>query len=314
MKRLPTSQWNCSKVRCKCTWVVALQWFTLTLEWKCLYDWHSTSFVTVPHTYAGVMCGMCGNYNLKLNNEMQMNNGKQVATPEELGQSWRVAEIPGCVHGCKVNNHCPSCDFETNEFCGKIPSTTATPRWIPTASLMTVFTMYALTMATRTHYAVASKCTLQHASRKELWSLHRGPKTSVVSDISYWSYINIIFQSFFPPTFINQAFINSIWLQSSNSLRTVIMRFVPMVALLLVIACLPPTAVRLCVRKDGLVILVSFSVETNVCPSPNVVVFTTIDTTKMEMSSIPMDSARRSAHAMARQVYIGISKACLCIQ
>nr|XP_046181870.1 IgGFc-binding protein-like [Oncorhynchus gorbuscha] len=93
---------------------------------KVSYDWHSTSFVTIPHTYSGAMCGMCGNYNFKLNDDMQMKNGKQAATPEELGQSWRVAEIPGCVHGCKDKNHCPNCDitqkenFETNEFCGKI--------------------------------------------------------------------------------------------------------------------------------------------------------------------------------------------------
>ncbi|KAL4593284.1 hypothetical protein GN956_G26842, partial [Arapaima gigas] len=51
-----------------------------------------------------------------------MKDGKIATTGTELGQSWRVAEIPGCVHGC--NGPCPDCDisqkvqYETNQYCG----------------------------------------------------------------------------------------------------------------------------------------------------------------------------------------------------
>lgn len=93
---------------------------------KVAYDWQSTAAISVPNTYAGAMCGLCGNYNLNPKDDLKMKGGKLAATVEELGQSWRVAEIPGCVHGCKDKNHCPSCDitqkekFETDVFCGRI--------------------------------------------------------------------------------------------------------------------------------------------------------------------------------------------------
>uniref|UniRef100_A0A667WC27 VWFD domain-containing protein n=1 Tax=Myripristis murdjan TaxID=586833 RepID=A0A667WC27_9TELE len=93
---------------------------------KVSYDWNSIVFVTVPSRYAGAMCGMCGNYNNDRKDDLQMKNGKRASSPGELGKSWRVAEIPGCVDDCKDKNHCPNCDitekekFETNKYCGEI--------------------------------------------------------------------------------------------------------------------------------------------------------------------------------------------------
>lgn len=91
---------------------------------KVYYDWGSVAFVTVPSTYMGEMQGLCGNYNLNPKDDMQMRNGKQAATSEALGQSWRVGTIPGCVDGC--SGPCPGCNstqkalYSTNTVCGLI--------------------------------------------------------------------------------------------------------------------------------------------------------------------------------------------------
>ncbi|KAJ8335065.1 hypothetical protein SKAU_G00407040 [Synaphobranchus kaupii] len=72
------------------------------------FDWDSTVIVKVPKTYEGVTCGLCGNYNHKAQDDMRMKDGKEASSPKALGQSWRVAEIPGCVDGCR--GPCPDCD------------------------------------------------------------------------------------------------------------------------------------------------------------------------------------------------------------
>ena len=90
------------------------------------YDWQSTVHVKVPSTYEYAMCGMCGNYNHNPKDDLQLKNGTQAESAEELGKSWRVAEIPGCVDGCKNSKDCPSCDitqkdkYETDRYCGLI--------------------------------------------------------------------------------------------------------------------------------------------------------------------------------------------------
>uniref|UniRef100_A0A665TCH1 VWFD domain-containing protein n=1 Tax=Echeneis naucrates TaxID=173247 RepID=A0A665TCH1_ECHNA len=94
------------------------------------YDWVSTVHAKVPSIYADATCGLCGNNNYNPKDDLQLKNGTQGGSPEELGKSWRVAEIPGCVDGCKNDSQCPSCDitqkekYETNKYCGLIRSPT----------------------------------------------------------------------------------------------------------------------------------------------------------------------------------------------
>uniref|UniRef100_A0A8C4T5G8 IgGFc-binding protein-like n=1 Tax=Erpetoichthys calabaricus TaxID=27687 RepID=A0A8C4T5G8_ERPCA len=91
---------------------------------KVTFDFSSVVSVTLPSTYSGAVCGLCGNYNSKNEDDMVMKNGRLASNPTEFGQSWRVAEIPGCVEGCKGT--CPDCDitqkvqYETNSYCGII--------------------------------------------------------------------------------------------------------------------------------------------------------------------------------------------------
>ncbi|XP_037329243.2 IgGFc-binding protein-like [Pungitius pungitius] len=91
---------------------------------KVYYDWNSVAVITVPSAYMGAMQGLCGNYNLNPKDDMQMRDGKQATSSEELGQSWNVATFPGCVDGC--SGPCPGCDatqkqtYNTNSYCGLI--------------------------------------------------------------------------------------------------------------------------------------------------------------------------------------------------
>ncbi|XP_059206328.1 IgGFc-binding protein-like [Centropristis striata] len=91
---------------------------------KVYYDWSSVAVVTVPSTYKGAMQGLCGNYNLNPKDDMQIRDGKQATSAEALGQSWKVATLPGCVDGC--SGPCPGCNatqketYNTNSYCGLI--------------------------------------------------------------------------------------------------------------------------------------------------------------------------------------------------
>lgn len=95
---------------------------------KVYYNWNSVVFVIIPSAYVGVMQGLCGNYNLNTSDDMQMRNGEQAATPQDLGQSWNVATTPGCVNGC--TSPCPTCNatqratYNSSSYCGLISDPT----------------------------------------------------------------------------------------------------------------------------------------------------------------------------------------------
>ncbi|XP_061452965.1 IgGFc-binding protein-like [Rhineura floridana] len=63
------------------------------------FDWESRITVTVPNTYAGALCGLCGNFNGNKQDEMTMKDGKVAPNPSAFGQSWKVQEVPGCSEG-----------------------------------------------------------------------------------------------------------------------------------------------------------------------------------------------------------------------
>uniref|UniRef100_A0AAV2MDS1 VWFD domain-containing protein n=1 Tax=Knipowitschia caucasica TaxID=637954 RepID=A0AAV2MDS1_KNICA len=88
------------------------------------FDWKSAVFVTLSSDYKGAVCGLCGNYNGKENDDLIPKNGIQPVEPAVFGASWRVAEIPGCLDACE--GECPDCDitekdkYENNDYCGII--------------------------------------------------------------------------------------------------------------------------------------------------------------------------------------------------
>ncbi|XP_058867118.1 IgGFc-binding protein-like [Acipenser ruthenus] len=92
---------------------------------KVTYDLHYQMSVTVPQTYMGQMCGLCGNYNGNPRDDFQLADGSQTTDIRALGSSWKVF-VPGadCEDGC--GNDCPRCDttwmavFKSKVYCGMI--------------------------------------------------------------------------------------------------------------------------------------------------------------------------------------------------
>lgn len=90
---------------------------------KVTFDWNSFATVTVPSTYMGAVCGLCGNYNGNPEDDLAVKGTTSLAYgPVEFGASWLVAQIPGCAHGCTDN--CQTCDtskmslYGTSDYCG----------------------------------------------------------------------------------------------------------------------------------------------------------------------------------------------------
>ncbi|GCB82596.1 hypothetical protein scyTo_0022034, partial [Scyliorhinus torazame] len=88
------------------------------------YDWRSRISVTLPSTYTGSVCGLCGNFDGNRDNDLTTKDGKSTNNPTTFGKSWQVDSTPGCSHECR--GKCPQCDivakrrYESSEFCGKI--------------------------------------------------------------------------------------------------------------------------------------------------------------------------------------------------
>uniref|UniRef100_A0A8C8VK49 VWFD domain-containing protein n=1 Tax=Pelusios castaneus TaxID=367368 RepID=A0A8C8VK49_9SAUR len=70
------------------------------------FDWQSRVTVTVPNTYSGAVCGLCGNFNGDKRDEFTMRNGQVAPNATAFGQSWRVAVTPYCTEAEKSD--CPN--------------------------------------------------------------------------------------------------------------------------------------------------------------------------------------------------------------
>ncbi|XP_068098403.1 IgGFc-binding protein-like [Hyperolius riggenbachi] len=70
---------------------------------KVSYNWDSRIVVTVPSTYAGQLCGLCGKYDGNKINEFITKDNKVAANPTIFGKSWNVQIIPGCSEDDKAN-------------------------------------------------------------------------------------------------------------------------------------------------------------------------------------------------------------------
>lgn len=60
------------------------------------FDWQSRITVSVPSTYAGALCGLCGNFNGNKGDDLIMRDGNVAPNPSAFGQSWKLQNIPGC--------------------------------------------------------------------------------------------------------------------------------------------------------------------------------------------------------------------------
>lgn len=89
------------------------------------FDWRSTVSVTLPSNYQGTVCGLCGNYNGKAQDDLTMRNGQKASNGAKLGESWQVALVPGCSSVCQGAS-CQACsdsqtkEYQAQKYCGII--------------------------------------------------------------------------------------------------------------------------------------------------------------------------------------------------
>ncbi|XP_072906120.1 zonadhesin-like [Hemitrygon akajei] len=76
--------------------------------------------VTVPSSYAGHLCGLCGNYNGLPADDKRMPDGQDADSFEDLGASWLVPGTPTqCTHN-KPSQDCDNDKFKESWNCGFI--------------------------------------------------------------------------------------------------------------------------------------------------------------------------------------------------
>ncbi|KAI4876213.1 hypothetical protein NFI96_017951 [Prochilodus magdalenae] len=76
---------------------------------KVAYDMVYHVSITVPSSYRGRTCGLCGNYNGNRNDDFMLPGGKQTKDLKTFTAAWKVA-VPGivCDDGC-TGDVCPQC-------------------------------------------------------------------------------------------------------------------------------------------------------------------------------------------------------------
>ncbi|XP_055002412.1 IgGFc-binding protein [Sorex araneus] len=60
------------------------------------YDWKSRVIAKVPSSYAGALCGLCGNFDGDASNELTLRGGGKTTSVLEFGNSWQEETTPGC--------------------------------------------------------------------------------------------------------------------------------------------------------------------------------------------------------------------------
>ncbi|XP_023393677.1 IgGFc-binding protein [Pteropus vampyrus] len=72
------------------------------------YDWNARVTVKVPSSYAGALCGLCGNFNGNSRDDLALRAGGQAANALAFGKSWQEETRPGC--GTTEPGDCPKLD------------------------------------------------------------------------------------------------------------------------------------------------------------------------------------------------------------
>lgn len=67
------------------------------------YDWNEYLAITVPGSFAGSVCGLCGNFNNKNEDDLTTPSGSVASSVAALGESWRV---PGATDDAFCKDEC----------------------------------------------------------------------------------------------------------------------------------------------------------------------------------------------------------------
>lgn len=93
------------------------------------YDWNENLAVTVPGRFAGSVCGLCGNFNNQVDDDLTTPSGSAAGSVAALGKSWRApgaADDAACQDEC--GDQCQSCplpevqQLEKQIFCSALPN------------------------------------------------------------------------------------------------------------------------------------------------------------------------------------------------
>ncbi|KAJ3598355.1 hypothetical protein NHX12_001865 [Muraenolepis orangiensis] len=94
---------------------------------RLLFDWNWKVDLHMPSTYQGRLCGLCGNYNGKTDDELQTQEGKAVSVVEEWGKSWMTSDQDThCWNGCETCSPCVEDEskvYEGETLCGALVNT-----------------------------------------------------------------------------------------------------------------------------------------------------------------------------------------------
>ncbi|XP_066062040.1 IgGFc-binding protein-like [Chamaea fasciata] len=74
------------------------------------YDLVQHVMVTVPQTYMGRLCGLCGNYNGQRNDDFQLSSGQLAPDATAFGSAWKTTDTP-CDDTCP-KDECSTCPEE----------------------------------------------------------------------------------------------------------------------------------------------------------------------------------------------------------
>ncbi|XP_030069375.1 IgGFc-binding protein isoform X2 [Microcaecilia unicolor] len=72
------------------------------------FDWLSSLTLTLPSSYSGAVCGLCGNFNGNNQDDLLLKNGSSAPNLSIFGESWKERHIQGC--GNDENPKCPDLD------------------------------------------------------------------------------------------------------------------------------------------------------------------------------------------------------------
>lgn len=96
------------------------------------YNWKWRVHVTLPSSYYGAVCGLCGNMDKNPQNDQVFPNGTMAPSIPTWGGSWQVPGWdPLCWHECQGS--CPTCpedrveEYEGPGFCGPLAPGTGSP-------------------------------------------------------------------------------------------------------------------------------------------------------------------------------------------
>jgi len=90
------------------------------------YDSAGAVHIKLPAPYAGKVCGMCGNFNNRRDDDNRRPDGSEAPSATDLAQSWQTGEQAASCNTILVPHICNPVEEEVyggREFCGELLST-----------------------------------------------------------------------------------------------------------------------------------------------------------------------------------------------